>query len=68
MNEKLKVIGKLFIWFCGEAITGVLSQAIAESVSKNPFIYYPILVVCFAIGSLASILGVFWKDIEDIFS
>ena len=61
----MKFIGKLFLWFSAEMITGALSQAIAESVSQNPFIYYPILVVCFAIGSLASTIGLFKSELED---
>jgi len=61
----MKFIGKLFMWFMTEAITYALSQAIADSVSKNPFIYYPILVVCFSIGSLASTIGFFKKELED---
>jgi hypothetical protein len=61
----MKFIGKLFLWFSAEAITGALSQAIAESVSQNPFIYYPLLVICFSIGSLASTIGLFKNELED---
>nr|MBI4156784.1 hypothetical protein [Candidatus Woesearchaeota archaeon] len=62
----MKFIGKLFLWFSAEAITGALSQAIAESVSQNPFVYYPILVICFSIGSLASTIGLFKEELEEV--
>lgn len=62
----MKFLGKLFLWFGAEAISGALSQAIAEAVSKNPFIYYPILVLCFAIGSFASTYGLFKEELEDL--
>jgi len=61
----MKLIGKLFMWFSAEAITAVLSQAIAESVSQNPFVYYPILVICFAVGSLGATIGLFKEELED---
>tara|TARA_Y100000310_G_scaffold36557_1_gene34425 strand:+ start:1901 stop:2098 length:198 start_codon:yes stop_codon:yes gene_type:complete len=61
----MKFIGRLFIWFSAEAITGALSQAIAESVSQNPFIYYPILVVLFSIGSLIATIGLFKEELEE---
>lgn len=57
-------IGRLFLWFGAEAVIGTLSQGIAEQVSLNPFVYYPILVLCFAIGSLASTIGFFKKELE----
>lgn len=61
----MKFIGRLLLWFGAEAITYALSQAIADSVSKSPFVYYPILVICFSIGSLASTIGFFKKELEE---
>jgi hypothetical protein len=62
----MKFIGKLFIWFMLEAITGAFSQAIAEQVSQNPFVYYPILVVCFAVGSLVGTISLFKEELENL--
>ncbi len=62
----MKFLGKLFWWFVVEAITWALSQKIAESVSENPFIYYPVLVLCFAIVSFASTYGLFKRELEDL--
>ena len=65
LEIKMKFIGRLFMWFASEAITGVLSQAIADAVSKNPFIYYPLFIILFAIGSLASTIGWFNEEIKN---
>lgn len=62
----MKFIGRLFLWFASESIVGVLSQAIAETVSKNPFIYYPLLVILFSVGSLASTVGWFNEEIANL--
>jgi len=62
----MKFIGKLFLWFVGEALSGVFSEAIAESVSKNPFVFYPILVVCFALGSMGATYALFKEELEDL--
>jgi hypothetical protein len=66
MEGQMKLIGKLFIWFMLEAITGALSQGIAEQISQKPFIYYPILVIYFSIGSLASTIGLFKEELENL--
>ena len=55
------------MWFVCEALSGVFSQAIAEIVSKNPFVYYPLLVILFALGSLISTLSLFHEELKDFF-
>ena len=62
----MTLLGKLFLWFVAEAITGALSQAISDAVSKNPFIYYPILIICFAIGSFASTYTLFKEELKEL--
>lgn len=63
----MKFVGRLFMWFASEAITGALSKAIAEIVSKNPFIYYPLLVILFAIGSVISTLAWFREELKEFY-
>ena len=62
----MKFIGRLFIWFVAESLSYVFSQAIAEQVSTNPFIYYPILITCFSITSVVATIGLFYPYIREI--
>lgn len=61
----MKFIERLFIWFVAESLSYVFSQAIAEQVSANPFVYYPILIICFSIGSLVATIGLFKEELEE---
>jgi hypothetical protein len=62
----MKFIGRLFIWFVAESLSYVFSQAIAEQVSANPFIYYPILILCFSLASLVATIGLFYPYIKEL--
>jgi len=61
----MKFIERLFIWFVAESLSYIFSQAIAEQVSINPFVYYPVLILCFSIASVASTVGLFYPYIRE---
>lgn len=58
-------LGRLFFWFVGECLDNVFSQAIAESVSKNPWVYYSVWALIFSGVSVGLTVTFFWTEIKE---
>jgi len=60
----MKFIIKLFLWFIIEVTIYGVSDATANFISTNPFIYWSILTTLFSLGSVISTINFFKNEIE----